>query len=66
MEEKNDLIDQLKAKVELMESERANLKQQVDSLQEDNESLNQKNKKWIAKVDEEIEKNSVKVTALNE
>ena len=64
--EKAEQIDQLKAKIELMESERSNLKQQVETLQEDNESLNQKNKKWIAKVDEEIEKNSLKITALNQ
>lgn len=66
MDEKNEIIEQLKSQIELMESERTNLKQQIDTLQEDNESLNQKNKKWIAKVDEEIEKNSVKITQLNQ
>ena len=40
MDEKNEIIDQLKSQIELMESERTNLKQQIETLQEDNESLN--------------------------
>ena len=61
LEEKNNQIDDLKSKIELLESEKQNYNQQLEFLQQENDSLNQKNKKWISKVDEEIEKSRLKV-----
>jgi ABC-type Fe3+-hydroxamate transport system substrate-binding protein len=66
IEQKDDVIEQLKAQVELLESERDNKwKKQAEELEEDKLELAQKNKKWIAKYEEEIEKNKSKFTDLH-
>ena len=57
LEQKDDVIEQLKAQVELLESERDNKwRRQVEELEEDRLELAAKNKKWIAKYEEEIER----------
>lgn len=66
LEQKDDVIEQLKAQIELLESERDNKwKRQVEELEEDKVELAAKNKKWIAKYEEEIEKNKAKFTDLH-
>lgn len=66
LEQKDDVIEQLKAQVELLESERDNKwKKQVEELEEDKVELAAKNKKWIAKYEEEIEKNKAKFNDLH-
>lgn len=66
LEQKDDVIEQLKAQVELLESERDNKwKRQVEELEEDKVELAAKNKKWIAKYEEEIEKNKAKFNDLH-
>ena len=66
LEQKDDMIEQLKAQVELLESERDNKwKKQVEELEEDKTELAAKNKKWISKYEEEIEKNKAKFTDLH-
>ena len=41
-------------------------KEQIQSLQEDNEALQAKNKKWISKLDDEIERNAKVVGELTQ
>ena len=66
LEQKEDLIEQLKAQIELLESERDNKwKRQIEELEEDKTELAAKNKKWISKYEEEIEKNKAKFTDLH-
>ena len=66
LEQKEDLIEQLKAQIELLESERDNKwKRQIEELEEDKTDLAAKNKKWISKYEEEIEKNKAKFTDLH-
>lgn len=66
LEQKEDIIEQLKAQIELLESERDNKwKRQVEDLEEDKLQLVAKSKKWIAKYEDEIEKNKVKFTELH-
>ena len=66
LEQKDDVIEQLKAQIELLESERDNKwKRQVEELEEDKSELAVKNKKWIAKYEEEIEKNKAKFNDLH-
>ena len=65
LEQKDDVIEQLKAQIELLESERDNKwKKQVEELEEDKLELAAKNKKWIAKYEEEIERNKTKFSEL--
>jgi len=60
------LIEQLKAQIELLESERDNKwKKQAEELEEDKLELIAKNKKWINKYEEEIEKNKAKFNELH-
>jgi len=66
LEQKEDLIEQLKAQIELLESERDNKwKKQAEELEEDKLELIAKNKKWINKYEEEIEKNKAKFNELH-
>ena len=66
LEQKEDLIEQLKGQIELLESERDNKwKRQIEELEEDKADLAAKNKKWISKYEEEIEKNKAKFTDLH-
>ena len=66
LEQKDDAIEQLKAQIELLESERDNKwKRQVEELEEDKAELAAKNKKWIAKYEDEIEKNKAKFNDLH-
>lgn len=52
--------------VELLESERDNKwKKQVEELEDDKVALAAKNKKWINKYEEEIEKNKAKFDDLH-
>lgn len=65
LEEKEEQIEQLKQQIELLESTERDLQTKVNELTEDNESLDKQVKKWIAKFDQEIEKNSCKFAELN-
>lgn len=47
-----------------MEQEKKNFNDSLKSLNEDNEELQQKNKMWVKKLDEEIEKNAVSMSEL--
>lgn len=66
MEEKDDEIEQLKSTIELLENERDNKwKRQVQELEDDKVELVTKNKKWISRYEEEIEKNKTKFNDLH-
>ena len=55
---RDESINQLKLEVDREKHERFILREQLAALQEDNDALQQKNKKWVTKLDEEIEKNA--------
>lgn len=66
LEQKEEIIEQLKDKIELLENERDNKwKRQVEELEEENTELTTKNKKWISKYEAEIEKNKAKFNDLH-
>ena len=66
LEQKDDIIEQHKAQIELLENERDNKwKRQVEELEEEKQELEAKNKKWIAKYEDEIEKNKAKFNELH-
>lgn len=48
----------MKIEIQKVGHERDINKEQILSLQEDNESLQAKNRKWISKLDDEIERNA--------
>lgn len=66
LDQKEDEISQLKAQIELLEAERDNKwMRQVEELEEEKDELAAKNKKWITKYEEEIEKNKSKFNDLH-
>lgn len=59
-----DEIIQIKNQLEICQQEKNNKIEIISQLREENESLLAKNKKWITKLDEEIEKNAQNVQNL--
>ena len=59
-----DEIIQIKNQLEICQQEKNNKIEIISQLREENESLLAKNKKWITKLDEEIDKNAQNVQNL--
>ena len=58
LDDKDEELSNYKTKVDLLQLELQNKDNIIDSLKEENELLQEKNKKWIDKLDKEIEKNN--------
>ena len=58
MEIKEEEFQSAKTKLEVYEAEISAKDNTLEMLKEENEQLQEKNKKWINKLDQEIEKNS--------
>lgn len=58
IEEKDETIYSLEAQIQLFEQKRNHMQEEIDSLNSEKTRLEQGNKKWISKLETEIEKNS--------
>lgn len=57
IDEKNEELSLLSNNYEILKIESVNKDQTIEQLQEKNQSLEEKNKKWMTRIDTEIEKN---------
>jgi len=58
IEEKDETIYSLEAQIQLFDQKRKHMQEEIDSLNSEKARLEQANKKWISKLEVEIEKNS--------